>query len=870
MADLGLDISSVSQRNASRNVSINGGSSLRSASSMHGLLQAEQGEAMVELDVGNGTSGFKEGSRIIPQSMDSCTDSLRSSESSVISQDWSPEKASLSRHGTLLSTNATPSRNAAELKSVLGNANARLKARRFYSKLRARVEVDVIPETNIFVQGGYINGLVRIRIRDRLRKESGVFISDGKIRVVGFECIQNEEKRHTFYQQSVLLSAASPSSEYLYDSPPDNEGFYAAKEGVHVLPFSMYLTLGGGEGSPKGTIAPHNGIAVRYIVMISVKLKEIETDRRSIAHFYRDCEIWPRLNPSAILAPAAQLIRQSTAKTLFMGGSGKVGLTASLHRVYWVAGQHATALHCDIQTKSSLDVDESDEHDADACQTSTVQKQVAESILEMGQRDPTRGHAGAKGWWAGVGADDTRDFCHFLSLPSDALSIPRARLLEVAYNIRVTISAGPLSSNLHVLLPIRIINFHSNLPPEIDDIPEENDYAPPTLNGRILGSLSEDDTADAEYDDNISHGTDNESASACSFSSRSSISDDSQSRQLGNTTASDDNDDFVQQAITSLKVDTTYGERGGRFADLYYTSAPEVLDSEADLAASENELAETATPRPPQNESRLVSPHSSTSSIPDLARSKPRGPSSFAERVQQKLQAKEDLPTVDSNHDFDTVMLLNLYRRHILLLCSLPSLPSTRTNYPFPADAHPPKEIPDEVEILDEEGQQYEDSGEPRSPFAEIARKTSELSLASHDVGPKTGSRMLPTPPSSSTADFPSRSGSSALMGSAVDDSSSASDATDIQPDHEPSAQIRQELIEDAITKTPKQPATVRARSHTLSIAPSHSKDSPASVDRSPLKASVGGGNSVKDRIRMLEEKPERRWVWRIVVRFDH
>lgn len=256
---------------------------------MKGLLQAENGEAMVELDAGNGTSGFKQGSRIIPESLSSCPSSLCSSgfSSSVIGPEWSPDKASLSRHGTLLSTNATPSRNAAELKSVLGNANARLKPGASLvpigalssvestsleqAKLRARVEVDVIPETNIFVQGGYLNGTVKIRIRERLRKESGVLISDGKLRVVGFECIQNEEKRHTFYQQSVFLSSASPTSESLYNSPSDNEGFYTAKEGVHVLPFSMYLALEGGEGSPKGTIGrSHGGIAVRYILMMYV------------------------------------------------------------------------------------------------------------------------------------------------------------------------------------------------------------------------------------------------------------------------------------------------------------------------------------------------------------------------------------------------------------------------------------------------------------------------------------------------------------------------------------------------------------------------------------------------------------------------
>ncbi|KAJ3998523.1 hypothetical protein F5050DRAFT_1567041, partial [Lentinula boryana] len=631
--------------------------------------------------------------------MSSCTQS-HNSDSTF---DWSREKAALSRHGTLLTANATPSRNAAELKFILGNSNARLKpgastvpVGSFSSadstsleqaKARARVEVDVIPETNIFVQGGYIHGKVKIRIRPRARTESAVLISDGKIRVVGFECIQNEEKRHTFYQQSVSLSDASPLAELLLDSPPDNEGFYAAKEGVHALPFSMYLTLEGGEGTPKGTISPHAGIAIRYIVMISVKVREVETDRRSIAHFYRNCEVWPRLNPSAILSPAAQLIRESAAKSVFMGGSGKVGLTASLHRIYWVAGQQCcvkvrvinkskktiknltlTLLRSTVAYKPSpyLDVKGSDEHDADACQTSTVQKQVAESALEMGQRDHTRGHASAKGWWAGVRPEETTEFCHFISLPSDAITIPRARLLEIAYNLRVTVSAGPLASNIHVLLPIRIINFLSIDPPpsypreeqgllkflgqkatsEIDEIPEEDNHVPRTANGRVLEPLLEDDAADAEYEGDVRLETDSESLSERSFSSRSSLSEDLatsnadiQPRQLGNAIALDDNDEFVQQAITASKIDTKYGECGGRFADLYYSTMPDNLPHQTC-----SDSADTCTPRPPppaQTDSRLASPHSASSIPPDSDLSqpkpaRPRGPSSFAERVQQK------------------------------------------------------------------------------------------------------------------------------------------------------------------------------------------------------------------------------------------
>lgn len=48
---------------------------------------------------------------------------------------------------------------------------------------------------------------------------------------------------------------------------------------------------------------------------------------------------------------------------------------------------------------------------------------------------------------------------------SDALSFPRVRLLEVEYTIRVSLSAGSLGSDIHVVLPVRIINFLSVDPP---------------------------------------------------------------------------------------------------------------------------------------------------------------------------------------------------------------------------------------------------------------------------------------------------------------------------------------------------------------------------------------------------------------------
>ncbi|KAK0465584.1 immunoglobulin E-set, partial [Desarmillaria tabescens] len=477
--------------------------SSRSISSMKGLLEAENGGAMVELDVCGGTSGFKTGERIVMDPDPLIHDTIWRRCQPRNSQASSAEETALSRHGTLLSVGVTAGRNAAELKSILGNSNSRLKPGAALipsstrtsqgdktsleqAKPRARVEVDIILSSKTCVQGGFLQGHVKVRIRKPGRKESAVLVSGGKIRVVGFECINGEDDRHTFYQTSTLLSDVSSSFEEMLGTAPDDEGFAKAKEGVFVFPFSMALPLDGDAGNPKGMLHPHSGITVRYIAMFSIKVKESDTGKRSIAHFYRDCEIWPRLNPSTILAPAPVPLQAHATKSLFMGGSGKVTLSASLHRLYWVAGQQccvkaSVTNHTKKTVKSVtlsllrstvifkprpyLDVEGANvEQDPDACQTTTTEKQIAESTLQMGQHG-SRGHASAKGWWTGVPPGDAQEFCHFILIPPDALTMPRGRLLEEEYTLRVSVSAGSLGTDVHVKLPIKIINFLSIDPP---------------------------------------------------------------------------------------------------------------------------------------------------------------------------------------------------------------------------------------------------------------------------------------------------------------------------------------------------------------------------------------------------------------------
>ncbi|KAI0361348.1 hypothetical protein OH77DRAFT_419028 [Trametes cingulata] len=416
--------------------------------------------------------------------------------------------STFSRHDSLFSFGASSSRNAAELKSFLGNSSSRLRpgatvlplqadvlgkggATRTnavsleQAKPRARVEVDIVLENDCCIEGGYLRGVVKLRIRKRHRKEGHVLIADGKVRVIGFESIPGEPDRHAFYQRASPLSAVTDAYGRVYDSQPDPEGFSRAMEGVHILPFAMHLPSDGELGSPTGAPCLRNGVSIRYIALISVKVKDSETGKRSIAHFYRDCQIWPRFDPAVILAAATRPLQASTAGSLsVIGGGKKVRLTAMLPRMTWIAGQRCY-VHLSVanETKKSIKSvtltlvrtitlfkprrsrNGCCSVDPDACQTATTHKVVGEAVLERSQAI-AKGHASAEGWWTGVAPGQEAQFAHHILISPDALSVPRARLIEVEYSIQVALSAGALTTDVRVTLPIRIINFLS-----LDPIP---------------------------------------------------------------------------------------------------------------------------------------------------------------------------------------------------------------------------------------------------------------------------------------------------------------------------------------------------------------------------------------------------------------
>ncbi|KAF7311048.1 Polysaccharide lyase family 8 protein [Mycena chlorophos] len=431
-----------------------------------------------------------------------------------------PTRESLSRHGSLLSPPGAAhctARRAAELKTILGNANsARLPPRAAVSphhngqefttleqaKPRARVELDITLRNNVCVEGGSLCGLIKLRVR-RDTSHNSILVSDPKLRIIGLETANGDY--HSFYQHAASFAEIGAKIDHI-DTKADQEGFFRAREGVHRMNFSMHIPINHG-ARPRGVVRA-SGFAVRYIVLVSIKVKD-ENNQRSIAHFYRDCEIYPRLDPTLVLAPAEKSPKATISQNLGSDSKGVVSLTVGVHRDCFVAGTHIPAririrnLNNSKRTIKSLTLalyrtttlfkrtgeGSSDMH---VCHASTP-RAVASSTLEMAQGYP-RGHASASGWWSGVPPGETVDFSHILLIPADALSYPRGRLVEVGYALKVSLSCGTLSPDISVTLPIRIINFLSlDPPPSLVAAPVEERHS--QLSSTLAVSESEGDAS---------------------------------------------------------------------------------------------------------------------------------------------------------------------------------------------------------------------------------------------------------------------------------------------------------------------------------------------------------------------------------------
>ncbi|SCZ97704.1 BZ3500_MvSof-1268-A1-R1_Chr4-3g07389 [Microbotryum saponariae] len=339
-----------------------------------------------------------------------------------------------------------------------------------------RVELDLLINSSLLVEGGLMKGRVDVRVR---RNE--VYISKPKVRVVGFEELACGEARHVFYHHAAHIESttiAKDRSLPFCDPLGDDEGFHKGRLGEHAVPFAMSLPVGKGA---KGGWKCKQGV-VRYIVIASVKLKSKHGSDRSIAHFYRHVDIFPYYNPAILLAPSPKPHTARASKSLFMGGSGKVNLEASLHRQTWVAGQRCyveirvenesnrkiksltlSLLRNTVVLRSGAKASTSSEGFAELpFPSQSTRKKVAETTLEMGKKG-SKGVT-AKGNWLGVEAGETADFSHSLIIPNDELSIARGRHLEVSFVLKVA-AGSSLSGDVSAEIPIRIVNFVSLDPP---------------------------------------------------------------------------------------------------------------------------------------------------------------------------------------------------------------------------------------------------------------------------------------------------------------------------------------------------------------------------------------------------------------------
>ena len=213
------------------------------------------------------------------------------------------EELALSRNDTLITSSASVGRNSAELKTILGNVNSRLKSGAVLvpilgedtneenstileqAKHRARVDLDIALESNVCVQGGYLKGHIKVCIRKHSKNDHPVLVSGGKVRVIGFECIMNENKRLAFYHASAPLSEVASGLGNLYVFEPDGEGFCRALDGIYSFPFAFHLPLSSEHGTPKGVMYSHSGVSVRYIAMVFVllQLRDFATTEQSIS-----------------------------------------------------------------------------------------------------------------------------------------------------------------------------------------------------------------------------------------------------------------------------------------------------------------------------------------------------------------------------------------------------------------------------------------------------------------------------------------------------------------------------------------------------------------------------------------------------------
>jgi hypothetical protein len=201
----------------------------------------------------------------------------------------------LQRSPSIFASHTLPSRAPAELVCLLGDKDGKLKAgailpsRDLTSLItvdnpttpqspdniiaverampRPRVGLNLRLDGDTFVQGQIISGRLVVQVGDA---ESPVRLANTKLRVIGFECLEDGPTFHVFFHYSCDFDEASYAGEQIFSESPDysdEEGYREARPGIHVLPFEMTLPEDSHFGKPKGALDVRGGVLVRYIIM---------------------------------------------------------------------------------------------------------------------------------------------------------------------------------------------------------------------------------------------------------------------------------------------------------------------------------------------------------------------------------------------------------------------------------------------------------------------------------------------------------------------------------------------------------------------------------------------------------------------------
>ncbi|WFD31370.1 hypothetical protein MSPP1_002405 [Malassezia sp. CBS 17886] len=351
-----------------------------------------------------------------------------------------------------------------------------------------RVGIEVFLNSSLAVEGGSLQGCVQLRLPDHADPATAMLLAQPRVRLVGYESLPGDDVRHVFYHHASVIdgdrSVDGPSEPYVlhgspahpegpgtvtpllpcYASLPDADGFYLGKRDTHILPFTLQLSMGrGAKGSYRSDRAE-----VGYIVIASVRVRPFSTQQIGVAHCFQRVELYPYLNPTAVLASAARpLVAQALAQDAH---GAPVQLAAALHRECWIAGQRVylemnvvnrtaapvTLLRVALVRTESLH--RVRDRDASPADVSGADETVAEETLHAAPA-PLSGET-----WPGVCAGSSVHFSHSLLVPATALSISRSRHVDVQYALHVSVGldGAPLA---RVQLPVRIMHFISLDPP---------------------------------------------------------------------------------------------------------------------------------------------------------------------------------------------------------------------------------------------------------------------------------------------------------------------------------------------------------------------------------------------------------------------